>query len=72
MPATTNDRAAITAEEAAKRLGVSTTTMRRYINGGRIPYFYQNCHKVMIIEADFEKFFADLRRPRTAKPLIKS
>lgn len=48
--------------EAAARLSMSESTVRRYIRDGKIPgYKMERCYR--IIETDFEKFLEDRKVP---------
>jgi len=50
-------------EEAAERLDVSETTVRRYVKAGKIPAFrFDRIYR--IIEADLEKFIKERKVPQ--------
>jgi len=53
----------ISLSEAASRLDLHESTIRRYVRTGLIPsYKLERCYK--IIETDFEKFLEDRKVPK--------
>lgn len=53
----------INLSEAAKRLDVSDSTIRRYVRDGKIPGIKLE-RGYRIIESDFEKFIEDRKVPK--------